>query len=219
MHLVWGSILWDAGLALSKFLTFQAENEQGRRFTGLRVLELGAGTGVVGLTLAKYGAKVTLTDCEPELLTLLRRNAEANGVAGSVQFHDLHWGDRSTYLTAPYDLIVAADVLYGKKDRWFMQALSAHLKAPATALVACPPREDSPLGGFFKAATDDGMLIERLEDSSGQPPSTLSGPPAVYEGSEFVPLHQERFPAAYADARTWVQIFRVTRRGAAAEKC
>ncbi|CAE7948151.1 unnamed protein product, partial [Symbiodinium sp. KB8] len=140
-------------------------------------------------------------------------------VAGSVQFHDLHWGDRSTYLTAPYDLIVAADVLYGKKDRWFMQALSAHLKAPATALVACPPREDSPLGGFFKAATDDGMLIERLEDSSGQPPSTLSGPPAVYEGSEFVPLHQERFPAAYADARTWVQIFRVTRRGAAAEKC
>ena len=41
----------------------------------MRVLELGSGTGVVGLTAAAMGAQVTLTD-KPGLLEHLQKNIE-----------------------------------------------------------------------------------------------------------------------------------------------
>lgn len=46
-------------------------------------MELGAGTGVVGLTLGRLGAApVVITDNEPELVTLMAKNIEASGIGG-----------------------------------------------------------------------------------------------------------------------------------------
>eukprot|EP00933_Yihiella_yeosuensis_P037599 TRINITY_DN31594_c0_g1_i2.p1 TRINITY_DN31594_c0_g1~~TRINITY_DN31594_c0_g1_i2.p1 ORF type:complete len:197 (-),score=32.98 TRINITY_DN31594_c0_g1_i2:514-1068(-) len=129
MHLVWGNILWDAGLALSKFFAWQ-EQEKAGRFASKRILELGAGTGVVGLTLGKLGACVTMTDCEPEVMSLLRKNAAANGISSSSSFAEVDWSDTRTFMkpSLPFEFVVAADVLYAKKDRWFMRTLKAHMQ-------------------------------------------------------------------------------------------
>lgn len=213
MHLVWGNILWDAGVALSKYFFWHRQMEEDA-FRSRRVLELGAGTGVVGLTLGKLGASVTMTDCEPEVLDLLHRNSLANGIAGSTEVRELNWSDRSSFLqpAVPFDMIVAADVLYSKKDRWFMSALEAHMSqgVETIAYVACPPRKDSPLGGFFEAAHGTGFLLERLEDSGGAAVASTTGNAAsVYGGSCFNHLRQERFAAATRDAKTDIQIFRL----------
>jgi len=218
-HLVWGSVLWDAGLALAKFFAWNEALDNGGPASSVRgkaVLELGAGTGVVGLTLRRLGAgRVTLTDCEPEVLELLQRNARTNRLdSEDVDVRELNWADPATFLPASaFDLVVAADVLYSRKDRWFVRALDAHMgkHSGATAFVACPPRTDSPLAGFFEMLLGRGLHIERLEDAEGQPVGSARGPAIAYAGSRFEALPEGRCAAAAADGPHRLQIFRVRR--------
>jgi release factor glutamine methyltransferase len=67
---------------------------------GVRVLEVGCGTGLVGLTAAKAGAEVTLTDANPFAVELAGHNAKENGVTVSAVETDLLAG-----LTGPFDVV------------------------------------------------------------------------------------------------------------------
>ncbi|OXB72811.1 UNVERIFIED_CONTAM: hypothetical protein H355_011335 [Colinus virginianus] len=91
-----GCVVWDAALVLAKFL------ERGAWPLSRRaVLELGAGTGAVGIMAATLGADVTLTDLR-ELQELLAVNIENNRhlVTGSVRAEP------------PPDYILMADCIY-----------------------------------------------------------------------------------------------------------
>ncbi|CAB1100973.1 unnamed protein product [Ectocarpus sp. CCAP 1310/34] len=68
-----GSIVWDAEILLAHYL----DQAYGSRLSGMRVLELGAGTGLAGLVAARLGASVILTD-QSKLLPTLIANARAN---------------------------------------------------------------------------------------------------------------------------------------------
>ncbi|KAL7992808.1 hypothetical protein Chor_017064 [Crotalus horridus] len=95
-----GSVVWDAALVLARFLEKSAaqtgqdtERRGGSPVAFLRhkaVLELGAGTGLVGLVAASLGANVTVTDLE-EIQDLLKVNIENNQhlVSGSIQAKSL----------------------------------------------------------------------------------------------------------------------------------
>ncbi|XP_058019101.1 protein N-lysine methyltransferase METTL21D isoform X2 [Ahaetulla prasina] len=118
-----GSVVWDAALVLARFLeksaaqTGQGTEESGGSPVGrLRhkaALELGAGTGLVGLVAAGLGANVTVTDLE-EVQDLLKVNIENNQhlVSGSIEAKVLKWGEDVTdFLPAP-DFILMADCIY-----------------------------------------------------------------------------------------------------------
>lgn len=51
---------------------------------GRRALEMGPGSGLVALTAARAGARVTAVDLNPEACRLTRRNARDNGLADRV---------------------------------------------------------------------------------------------------------------------------------------
>ncbi|KAK2981591.1 hypothetical protein RJ640_011121 [Escallonia rubra] len=85
----------------------------------LRILELGSGTGLVGISAsAILGAHVTVTDL-PHVLPNLRFNAEANSSVlalhgGSVDVAALSWGDIEDMkvIGGEYDLVLGSDVVY-----------------------------------------------------------------------------------------------------------
>ncbi len=53
--------------------------------SGIRVLDYGAGSGILALSALKLGAKhATAVDIEPQALTATRRNAELNGLERSI---------------------------------------------------------------------------------------------------------------------------------------
>ena len=134
------SVLWRSGLALGRDLSR-------RRLDGLRVLELGCGMGVPSLAASRSGAAVLSTDASVEALELLSRNASRNGL--DVDTAQVDWASPAGLLArAPFDLVLAADVLYERASVAQLLALLPRL-APRT-LLADPGR--SPADAFLAEA-------------------------------------------------------------------
>eukprot|EP00656_Telonema_subtile_P005863 TRINITY_DN12683_c0_g1_i2.p1 TRINITY_DN12683_c0_g1~~TRINITY_DN12683_c0_g1_i2.p1 ORF type:complete len:222 (+),score=47.44 TRINITY_DN12683_c0_g1_i2:131-796(+) len=92
-----GGMVWDAGLVLCRYLAFYLEPGS---WQGKRVLELGSGTGLVGLCAAQLGGDVTVTDL-PGMCPLLERNA-----AGStVSVKPLQWGEQTEFTAQSVDVV------------------------------------------------------------------------------------------------------------------
>ncbi|KVH87664.1 Nicotinamide N-methyltransferase-like protein [Cynara cardunculus var. scolymus] len=92
---VTGSVMWDSGIVLGKFLENAVETGL-LGLQGKKVVELGAGCGLVGCIAALLGAQVILTDM-PDRLRLLKKNIEDNmygDVRGCATANELTWGDR-----------------------------------------------------------------------------------------------------------------------------
>jgi predicted nicotinamide N-methyase len=113
------SVLWRSGVALAREL-------DGVALRGLRVAELGCGLAVPSLAAARAGAAVLATDGCPEALALVARNAHANGVRVATARVD--WGEPDQLVRlAPFDIVLAADVLYERASVALLLALLPRL--------------------------------------------------------------------------------------------
>jgi predicted nicotinamide N-methyase len=96
--------LWPSGVALARALS-------GQPLAGRRLLELGCGLGLVSVTAALAGAGVLAADQSPEAAAFAAANAAHNGVG--LQTAVCAFAQPGPLLAgAPWDLVVAADVLY-----------------------------------------------------------------------------------------------------------
>lgn len=81
-----------------------------------RVIELGTGTGLVGLVCGKLGVDdLTLTDYHPSVLTNVAKNVELNGSGASVaalDFIKVSRGEDTTWDGKRFDIVIASDLLY-----------------------------------------------------------------------------------------------------------
>jgi predicted nicotinamide N-methyase len=100
--------LWPSGLALARIV-------RRRDVEGLRVLELGCGLGLPSIVAALGGAEVLATDWSPEALEVAAANAERNGA--EVETALVSWsGPERLLRSAPWDLVLGADLLYERRN-------------------------------------------------------------------------------------------------------
>lgn len=98
---------WSGGAALARFLLDRPETVIGRR-----VLDLGAGSGLVAIAAAKAGAiQVIAAEVDPNAIAAIALNAAANGVVVSAIAGDLTVGPPPDVdVVAVGDLFYAADL-------------------------------------------------------------------------------------------------------------
>jgi len=113
-----GSCLWSAGVALARALGNIVPSVEGKR-----VLEIGAGLGIVGSAASLNGAKHVIVTDLLSMLPLLKKNVAWNLGSDNEDSKwsvcELNWGDTRNCKTVlsmtpqnRFDVVLAADVTY-----------------------------------------------------------------------------------------------------------
>ncbi|MEI9885804.1 MAG: methyltransferase domain-containing protein [Rhizomicrobium sp.] len=147
IRLPYGIVLWPAAIALAHELASQP-------LAGLRVLELGAGTGLPGIVAASLGAHVVQTEKQDVALHVCKQNAERNGIT-TIEHRASDWTEWDDH--DRYDCILGADVLYGTAMHPHLHAIFERNLAPAGKLMLSDP--------FRKESI---ALLEAMEADAGR---------------------------------------------------
>ena len=146
------AVLWRSGVALARELDAEA-------LRGRRVIELGCGLALPSIAAARAGAAVLATDACAEALTLVARNAQANDV--DVETATVEWAEPDELVRrGPFDLVLAADVLYERASVALLLSLLPCL-APEVWL-ADPGRPAA--GAFIEHARRRWSVETRVRD-------------------------------------------------------
>jgi predicted nicotinamide N-methyase len=128
--------LWGGGLALAHHIRAHPDTLAGRR-----VLDFGAGSGLVGIVAAQAGAaRVFAAERDPNGRAALTLNAAANGI--TVELQEIGPGADAP----PVDLVLAGDVFYAPEiAARSLALLTLWQNAGIEVLIGDPFRRDLPL--------------------------------------------------------------------------
>ncbi|KAM6214865.1 EEF1A lysine methyltransferase 3 isoform 1-T1 [Rhynchocyon petersi] len=148
--------VWDSALSLCNY--FESHNVD---FRGKKVIELGAGTGIVGILAALQGGNVTITDL-PLALEQIQGNVRANVPAGSqAEVRALSWGIDQHVFPGDYDLVLGADIVYLEPTFPLLLGTLHHLCGPqGTIYLASQMREEHGTESFFQQFLPQHFQLE-----------------------------------------------------------
>jgi len=143
---------WAGGQALARYLLDNPVLAAGKR-----VLDIGSGSGLVGIAAAKAGASsVMAADIDAFSLAAIALNAQANGVTLEMTAADLIGG------AAPFDLILVGDLFYERQLAERLLAWLTPLTVPV--LMGDPGRSYFRKEGVEKLAAYQVQTTRDLED-------------------------------------------------------
>jgi predicted nicotinamide N-methyase len=146
-RLPYGIALWPAAIALAHEIATYS-------LRGVRILELGAGTGLPGIVAATLGAHVVQTDRNTAALAVCRMNAECNGVALEQRAADwTAWTE-----SAAYDFVLGADILYADSVHPQLRRIFDTNLAPGGRLLLSDPFRSTSVA-LLEAMSADGWNV------------------------------------------------------------
>ncbi|KAF0720485.1 Aste57867_278 [Aphanomyces stellatus] len=166
-----GQRIWPGSYLLAEYI-----HAHTALVAGKRVLELGAGTGLVSLVAQLAGAPtVVATDGDMGVVTdILAWNVDHNAaVSSGIHTSSLWWGDaassdtfRGRFGAAPFDVVLAGDVLYkGELVPLLLATVKAWMDpAHGTFFLCHIPRADVSHEVLQAALTAHGFVFSVLQD-------------------------------------------------------
>ena len=145
---------WAGGQALAHHLLAKPETVAGKR-----VLDFGAGSGLVALAAARAGAKAEAAELDPMAAAVIRLNAALNGLEVSVSTGDVIGRDGG------WDVVLAGDMFYERKlAAAALPWLRGLVKRGALVLLGDPGRAYLPETGLTEVALYTVPTTRELED-------------------------------------------------------
>ncbi|MBA8826479.1 putative nicotinamide N-methyase [Saccharopolyspora lacisalsi] len=141
--------LWPSGVELAyEVSTYE--------LGGLSVLELGCGVGLPSIAAALSGGRVLATDRSRDAAELAGDNARRNGV--TVETAECSWEQPDSLLEgAPWDLVLAADVLYEQRNvSWLLSLLPRLVDRAGEVWITDPRRTRA--DDFLTGVVEDWRL-------------------------------------------------------------
>ncbi len=150
---------WAGGQALARHLLDHPDLVRGKR-----VLDFGAGSGLVAVAAARSGAIAAAAEIDPFACAAIRLNAALNGVDVAIEA-----GDVIGRADAPWEIVLAGDMCY---ERPLAERLTAWLRALAargvTVLLGDPGRTYLPKSGLEPLARYTVPTTLELEDRTSR---------------------------------------------------
>lgn len=168
---------WEAALALSEYIVSNPST-----FIGKNCLELGAGTGLVGILLASMGCHVDITDGDEGIVKQLYRNVDIQPSSTKSNLHvskfdwsDTQFVDENGITTRleenNWDMILGADVVYEIDSVYALTGLLSRLllvsnneKKNAFALICITRRKPESLELFINECNNIGLHVSLCDD-------------------------------------------------------
>ncbi|KAK9714273.1 hypothetical protein RND81_06G083400 [Saponaria officinalis] len=152
---VTGSVMWDSGIVLGKFLEHAVDTER-LLLQGKKVVELGSGCGLVGLRL-------------------LNKNVESNircsNIPGSAVVTELIWGDdpdREILDPLP-DYVLGSDVVYSEEAVGDLLATLQQLCGKHTTIILAGELRNDAILEYFLEAAMEGFVVGQVDQSEFHP--------------------------------------------------
>lgn len=167
-----GLHIWEAGIVLGRYVYFNTQ-----LFEGKKVIELGTGVGIVGISVLKYTKAISteISDYKEEILNNAVNNVKKNSVwkEGRSKGTLLDWVD---YAKAKdkYDVIIGSDLIYAGAPVKELANLMDKLLNVGGKVYILVPKQRFYAVEFFKALEEIGKFEVDKEELSD--PKYLKSP-------------------------------------------
>ncbi|XP_069773335.1 EEF1A lysine methyltransferase 3-like isoform X2 [Narcine bancroftii] len=167
INLGFSASIWKAALVLCQYFEQEKIN-----FSGRKVIELGSGTGIVGILAVLLGGEVTMTDQE-NVLSQIEYNVSIN-----IPSHSRHrskvcalaWGKDHMKFPTNYDFILGSDIVYTSLTYPLLLKTLLHLsQGPTIIYLSSKLRKGNHSANFHEKLLPryySCQLVHQVEDKS-----------------------------------------------------
>jgi predicted nicotinamide N-methyase len=171
-----GGTVWDCALVMSKYFERLSETQN---WSDKNVLEVGSGTGIVGIVAAILMKPKTMviTDIMAQLPLMEQNVNEAiqqlphNEELKRLRVQEFDWCKDDVTLDPPppYDIVVASDCIFPKlNNQWLLNALLKVTSSETLVLIGYEYRTASSRQNFFQRA-EEFFICERIPENELHP--------------------------------------------------
>lgn len=159
-----GGSIWTSGLALVDYLE-RYRTQHLELFQDATIVELGSGTGLVGLAVSEiFQPKTTYLTDMASYLPGLKQNAERSR-SKKIQVSELNWETPQAFKSSsPIDIILGTDVAYLVELYEPLVSTLNHLIGSTTVAILGINRIDTNLD-FFRMLESAGLIYYKIPDA------------------------------------------------------